>query len=130
MLLWKGLAAILLFVTGEGLRVIPVSGSSGEVLGGLGDLLVGLAALAAALTALRTNQQTKSLAQSVGPLPENGETLHDVVQRIDKFEAYQHLRNHDIMNGINTVRLGVPTVVSMLEDLSEKLDERLPGETE
>lgn len=127
-MLWRGMAAAGLWITGEIMRFIPATGGVGDALSGTGQLLVGTAALAAALTALRTNKEAKNIAAAVGPLPENGDTLHDVVDRIDKFESYQHVRNHDILNGINVSRNSVPVVITFLERIEAKIDLLSPEE--
>lgn len=81
----------------------------------------------------KQSREVASVARSVGP--ENGQSLHDLLERIIGFEEYQHTRNHDVMNiliGVQFVlleaatKMGVP-LADVLEAMHRKYVDRQPS---
>lgn len=68
----------------------------------------------------------RSVEEAVGPKREANvqEVLNEVqgaIRNILRFEQYQHRRNHELMNRLTNVTLGIPVALEMLTEIQESL---------
>lgn len=113
-----------------------VAATDGGTLMGWAAVLTALAAVIAALgtsiaTSIATLRKTSQVASAVGP--PNGKSLYDLanetkalVVEVKDFEAYQHERNHQVLNHLSTLTSAQPTLIRLIELLAERLAKEDP----